>query len=394
MIRESLAIALDNVSHRKTRAILTILGIVIGIAAIITLVSLGDGLENAISEEFAKIGADTIQVVQKGMRGPPSGKQVITEDDISTVENVKGVDYALGFYSSSGEVRFGREEEFASIWCYEDDEFERGYTETGNELEQGRVFKENEKGKAVISHGFSKDLFKKEVRLKNSIYVKDKKFSVIGIEEDTGVGSSSVILTLDDCDDIFERNDGLSGIMLKTMQGFDPPTVADDITDRLKKKKDEENFEVYTSEQLLEQLTSLLGIISVILSAIAAISLLVGATGIMNSMYTNVLERTKDIGVMKSIGAKRSQILMMFLVEAGLYGLVGGIVGVGLGMGLSKLVEIIAVQGFGFTLLKIKFNIAMILGTLTFSFIIGCISGIFPSLRASKLQPVDALRYE
>ncbi|MFA5247531.1 MAG: FtsX-like permease family protein, partial [Candidatus Micrarchaeia archaeon] len=127
---------------------------------------------------------------------------------------------------------------------------------------------------------------------------------------------------------------------------------------------------------------------------IAAISLIVGAVGIMNTMYTAVLERTKEIGIMKAIGAKNSEIMVLFLIESGLLGLVGGVIGVILGYIMGKAAEVIANQMLGSSLLKLYFPPELIIGALLFSFVIGALSGMVPARQASHLRPVDALRYE
>jgi len=130
------------------------------------------------------------------------------------------------------------------------------------------------------------------------------------------------------------------------------------------------------------------------LIGIAGISLLVGGVGIMNTMYTTVLERTRQIGVMKAIGARNRHILYLVLIEAGLYGLGGGIVGITLGIGLAKMTEFIFTLAVGPAFLSITINWWLVFGTLLFSFLVGCLSGIAPARRASKLNPVDSLRYE
>jgi putative ABC transport system permease protein len=132
----------------------------------------------------------------------------------------------------------------------------------------------------------------------------------------------------------------------------------------------------------------------VFLVGIAAISLLVGGIGIMNTMYTSVLERTKEIGTMKAVGAKNSDILLIFLFESGLIGLIGGIIGTLLGLGISKTVEFIAITSLHTTLLQAAVPFYLVGGCLSFAFLIGALSGTIPALMASKLKPVDALRYE
>ena len=142
----------------------------------------------------------------------------------------------------------------------------------------------------------------------------------------------------------------------------------------------------------MEQISQVLGIMQVVLVGIAAISLIVGAIGIMNSMYTSVLERTKDIGIMKAVGARNSDIMKIFLIESGLMGLVGGIFGTALGTIVALIVEKISSQS-GF-LLIIRIEYGLLLFGLLFAFLVGMISGALPAYQASKLRPVDALRYE
>ena len=160
------------------------------------------------------------------------------------------------------------------------------------------------------------------------------------------------------------------------------------VTDKTK------DFTILTPEELLSSFASILSIVTGFLLGVAAISLLVGAIGITNTMYTSVLERTKEIGVMKAVGAKNSDILTIFLIESGLLGLTGGVIGVLLGMGIGKLIEYIAVHVIQTTLLRVVFPTYLILGCLAFAFLVGAISGTWPAYRASRIRPVDALRYE
>ncbi len=197
--------------------------------------------------------------------------------------------------------------------------------------------------------------------------------------------------------EILNINEEESEIIAKVQDGFDPEEVANEIIKRLRQSREEkegqETFDVQTSEQILETFGNIFGIVQAVLVGIAAISLLVGGIGIMNTMYTSVLERTKEIGVMKAIGAKNSDILYIFLFESGSLGLVGGIIGVIFGAGLSKGVEYIAMNSLGTNLLQASLTPQLIFGALIFSFLIGTLSGILPAMNAAKLKPVDALRY-
>ncbi len=198
--------------------------------------------------------------------------------------------------------------------------------------------------------------------------------------------------------EILNVQDEESQILVKASIDSNVTNLADTIKRKLTsyrgEKEGQETFSVSTSEQILNSFKDIFGIVQAVLVGIAAISLFVGGIGIANTMYTSVLERTKEIGTMKAVGAKNSDILILFLIESGLLGLMGGIIGIGIGLGLSKTAEYIAATQLGTDLLQASIDPVLIIGALTFSFLIGAISGVFPAMQASKLKPVDALRYE
>ena len=198
--------------------------------------------------------------------------------------------------------------------------------------------------------------------------------------------------------EIYNIEDEESQIYVKVADVNEIDRVKADIERALRKERNEdegkETFQVTTSEQFLEAFINIFGVVQAVLVGIAAISLLVGGIGIANTMYTSVLERTKEIGTMKAVGAKNSDILILFLIESGMLGLIGGVIGIGVGLGLSKTAEYIATAQLGTNLLQASIDPVLILGALAFSFLIGTASGVFPAMQAAKLKPVDALRYE
>ncbi|MFH0868593.1 MAG: ABC transporter permease, partial [archaeon] len=208
---------------------------------------------------------------------------------------------------------------------------------------------------------------------------------------------SQIYIPIDVARDIFNEPDEVGMIYAKVRTGYDPATVADAIEKRMRDdrdlKKGQEDFSVQTSEQLAQTMGNILGIVQTILVGIASIALLVGSIGIMNTMYTSVMERTKEIGVMKAIGAKNRDVMLIFLIESGLLGLIGGIFGVLAGLGMAKGAELYA-QYAGYGMVRAAVTPELIVLGLSFSFAIGAISGFMPARKASKLKPVDALRYE
>ena len=197
---------------------------------------------------------------------------------------------------------------------------------------------------------------------------------------------------------MFSTGKNYGFIIAQVQSGEEPTIVAEEMKKELRKKHDldagEEDFSIETPENLMATFSTILDIVQIVLIGITAISLLVGGIGIMNTMYTSVLQRTKEIGLMKAVGARNSQILFLFLIESGLYGLVGGLLGVVAGVSLAKIAEKVLQQFLGPAFMAIEINWFLVLGALLFSFLIGILSGIAPARRASKLNPVDSLRYE
>lgn len=405
MISESFHFALSSIGQRKLRSGLTIIGIIIGIAAIVALISIGQGLQNYVNEEFAKLGANKIIIMSKstaGAGGPAASSlsaSPLIKKDVEIIKRVNGVEGVVGILIKAAKISYKGETKYLMLAGIPTDNealkllgaMEPVEAETGRELKQTDTYS------ALIRYGVANGLFKKEIEVKDSILINDREFTVIGIVGKLGnsFADNTLVIPLDVARELFSEPELVSEIIVE-VRNADAKTV-EDIKEALRKtrheKEGEETFEVQTTEDFRKSVGSILSVITVVLAGIAAISLLVGGIGIMNSMFTNVLERTKEIGIMKAVGAKNSHILWIFLIEAGLFGLVGGLIGLALGTSLAFAVGNVAAN-LGYSFLVIKINYALLFGALAFSFVIGCISGILPAMRASKLRPVDALRYE
>ena len=402
-MKDHFFLAFNNLRRRKLRSWLTMIGIFIGIAAVVALISLGQGLQNTIEEQFEQLGSDKIIIMPKGM-GPPGsagGSLKLTSKDLKIIENVRGVEYASGYLVKQGQVIYKGESGIGFAQGQTEEDFERILEMTGLEILEGRKLKNDDKFKVVVGYNhIYKDLWNKPMQIGSTIEIEGYDFKVIGVVDKIGnpIDDGILYVNKDVLKEILNVENEESQIIAKTVEGFDPIDVAETIKRKLRQyrgeKEDQETFNVRTSEQLLESFSNIFAVVQAVLIGIAAISLLVGGIGIMNTMYTSVLERTKEIGVMKAIGGKNSDILFIFLFESGLLGLIGGMIGIGIGIGLGKIAEYIALNALGTDLLQAVFPLYLIIGALSFSFLIGTLSGILPAMQAAKLKPADALRYE
>ncbi len=395
MIKDLLFLSLKNMRHRQLRSWLTVLGVVIGIAAIVSLITIGQGLENAIVEQFSALGSGKIRVVPEGLTGPPVGDSGLTEDDVDIVRETIGVDYACGAILTSATITSDNQDYITFIKAIDSNLAEEGKVDINAEIGEGSWFSSGERKVAVIGHGFANDIYDEEIRLKNSIEINNEKFKIVGILKKIGSQEVDNVIYIpkDDAKEMFDKNDEVNFIYAAVEEGKDLDDIAEKIQVNLENSRGNDNFEVYTPEQLMAQLGSILGIVQFILAGIAAISLAVGGIGIMNTMYTSVLERTKEIGAMKALGANGKQIMTLFLLESGLIGLVGGLIGILLGNIFAfSLGGIASLAGFGY--LKVSIMWSVIFFALLFAFVVGVISGLWPAYKASQLNPIDALRYE
>ncbi len=402
MWKDYFFIAFGSLRKRFLRTSLTMLGIFIGIASVVALISLGQGMQNAINGQFASIGTDkvTVQGADAGF-GPPGQNTagVIDESDLRIVRSTQGVDRAAGRLLKSVTTEFNDEVRviFASSLPHDVEGRDLVEDSLNLELFSGRLLKSADSGKIVLGNGVWTEAFDEQIVVGDKIILNGKTFDVVGVlDKGAAFANDALFLNERDMRDIVDvNNDEFSMIVSQVSPGAVPSEVADRVERAMRRDRGQkegfEDFRVSTSEELINSINTILGVVQAVFIGIAAISLLVGGIGIMNTMYTSVLERTREIGIMKAIGARNSDILWIFLLESGLLGMAGGAIGVVLGMGMSKAVELAGRQVLG-DLLTASFPLWLIVGALMFAFVIGCISGVFPAKEASSKSPVDALR--
>jgi len=400
MIKDYFRLAIENIRHRKLRSMLTIIGIVIGIAAVVALVSLGQGVKKVVTDEFQKLGTDKIFIYPAAGFTGSSGGNPLTQDDIDDITRVNGVDEAIGVSFASARVEYRRDLYVNIVIGYPTGEGQKLADESYNmKYIEGRPLKEGDRYKAIIGYELTRKTFDKPVGLGDKLIVNGQAFDVVGIIDKMGDPDmdNGIVIPMDTYMDLYDTEE-FNYLLVRVVGGEDTEKVADEIKRKLRDTRNvdegEEDFVVQTVSELMDSVGVILDALSAIVIGIAAISLFVGGVGIMNTMYTAVLQRTNEIGVMKAIGARNDQILKLFLIESGMIGLIGGVIGIAIGIGLSKIVEFIGRVTLNTILLKAYFPWYLILGALAFAFIVGTLSGLLPARQASKQSPVESLRYE
>lgn len=402
MYLDFLKLAFRNILNRRRRSWLTIVGIFIGIAAVVALVSLGQGLDQAITGEFESIGADKIFITPGG--DPTSATSfsqsstVLGDSDLNAIRRTRGVDEAEGALLRSSRVSYRDDSAFATIVGLPAGSqlLEESFA---FEVEQGRMIRGTDRSGVVVGSRVAENMFDDDLGIRGRTQFEGSEFRVVGILEPTGDPGidAAVIMPYDRALDLFDIDTSYDYVVARVQDGFEPADVQDNIERELRQERGldegEEDFTVSTPADIIGSFRDILSIVQAIVVGIASISLLVGGVGIMNTMYTAVNDRTREIGVMKAIGAQNKHILAIFLFESGIIGLVGGGLGVLVGAGISILASSAAAQ-YSSIPIQASLSPTLVGGALLFSFVVGTISGSLPARNAAKLNPVDALQYE
>ncbi|MBN1134049.1 MAG: ABC transporter permease [Methanosarcinaceae archaeon] len=401
--RTYLKLALNILIHSKLRSWLTIIGIVIGVAAVLSIMSLGDSMQANVENRFAEMDLTKITIspgfskAQSAMGHGGEGSSVssdveLTNKDIMALKLIDDIQYMYGEISGSEDVYFLGESVSLSItgvdpqlWQYV----------TTVDLESGRLLEPADNFVAVIGSGVANDLFEQPVGINMVLTINGRSVRVVGIMESEGGNSDrEIIMPIDAAVEIIEdaEKNNFDSIVVKVEDADLVESVAEEIETKLMISRHvterDRDFSVSASKSMVEDMSEIMNSMNMFLGAIAAVSLVVGAVGIANTMFTSVLEKTKEIGTMKAIGARNSDIMMIFIFNALLVGFVGGAFGVIFGSIASiYLPSILGMATVGLS------SELMVFGLLIAMFI-GVISGAIPAYRASRMKPVDALRYE
>jgi putative ABC transport system permease protein len=404
---ENLKIALRAILANKMRSALTVLGVMIGVAAVIAVVSIVQGLQHKISNDLEDIGSNFIEVYpDPGEQRNPFLQKMpdLTIDDAAAVrKHTTAIQDFTPIFIASAQTKNGDARHTVQLYAVN-----ASYQEIVNHwVEHGRFFtpldQEQRKRVCVIGLEVQKELQLGDDPLGKLIQVDNTPMTVVGVMEKKGGtfgnNQDDILLIPFNTANVLYGSQNMRKLVLafQMSRGSDLELAKEQVRDVLRarhhlKKEDKDDFRILAQEEILKTVSSILGGVSMVMGGIVGIALLVGGIGIMNIMLVSVTERTREIGIRKSIGARRGDILIQFLIEAIALSGLGGAVGVLGGFFLANLARFII--GRWTTLPPVHTPIVAIVGAFAFCALIGILFGIYPAAKASKLDPIEALRYE
>ncbi|WP_336184110.1 ABC transporter permease [Bacillus sp. 205(2023)] len=393
---ENVRMALSSVLAHKMRSILTMLGIIIGVGSVIVVVAVGQGGEQMLKQSISGPG-NTVELYympsDEELASNPNAvtESTFTENDISGLKDIEGIKQVVASTSESMKARYHEEEIDVTINGIND-----GYMNVNSlEIESGRTFTDNDflagKRAGIISQKMAEELFDKSSPLGEVVWVNGQPVEIIGVlKKETGLlsfGLSEMYVPFNMMKSSFGTSD-FSNVSLQVESADDIKSIGKEAAQLVNDHHGtEDSYQVMNMEEIAAGIGKITTIMTTIIGSIAGISLVVGGIGVMNIMLVSVTERTREIGIRKSLGATRGQILTQFLIESVVLTLIGGLIGIGIGYGGAALVSAIA----GWPSLV---SWQVVCGGVLFSMLIGVVFGMLPANKAAKLDPIEALRYE
>ena len=403
---EYIKMAVQNIRANKGRSFLTMLGIIIGIASVIAIVSIGEGTKNQMNSEIDGIGGGQIAVSVSNDAITES--EFITAEDVQAVREIDTVEGVNVSESYEGETVTGKGN-FSIMLTAEGPDAK---LLNNSEMKYGSYFGENEieegKNVCVISDADAKRLFGTDdvvgMNLDITCYDSSKSFRIMGVttQKENGTFVSytydgmpvTVNIPYSSMEDLAGATDEFYSLMIQGDKTLDSQIIADQVVHVLEKRHQcagEEYFQVQSFQDVMQSMNEMLGMVTAFISFVAGISLLVGGIGVMNIMLVSVTERTREIGIRKSLGAKTSSIMLQFLAEAAILTVIGGLIGIILGILAAYGICSVISGSIGMTITPGISPTVIFVATL-FSCAVGVFFGIYPAKKAARLSPIEALR--
>lgn len=386
-LKNTLKMALKSILANKMRTLLTMLGIIIGVFSVIVMVSLGQGATADVTESIEDMGSNLLSL------SIFDDTEDFDNDNMEELSFIEGVEKISPSISRNATVKYGTEsEDSVSILGGNEDYAEiQNYAVTiGRFINPIDVDFRNKV--AVIGYDTADALFGEINPMDMEISLNGEKYTVVGVleeKESTMMGNSNEIVIIPYTTAMRQyKSDSIGSVVIQGNAEYGSENTQNNIEDYLLEiYEDEDSYKIFNQEELLSTLNEITATLTLMLGGIAGISLVVGGIGIMNIMLVTVSERTREIGIRKAIGAKRSNILTQFLIESSVISCLGGLVGIGLGIGATNIISnMMDIQSV--------INLEVITIAFGFSLFVGIFFGMYPANKASKLKPVDALRYE
>jgi len=430
-----LKLSLNSLTHRGLRSWLTILGIIVGVAAVIAMLSISAGMSQSMNSQMSNFGADVLTVsvgrtrafgpesgfgdrFQPGAAGSPGSSTststtttttpTLTDTDLLAISTAQGVDTVTGIISGRTTVQYLAQTVTVSVEGVEPSAWN---TMTTSKLASGRFLESGESTSVLIGNRVANGMFDYNLTVDTQIRIGSKTFTIVGILAESGTGSfggddRTIFMTIQAAREIVTSlgSNEYSSIQVKAADTNAISQIIQNIDQALYTSRmvtaDTADFTVTSPTSMLATIQSTMQTLTFFLTGIAAISLLVGAIGIANTMFMSVMERTRLIGILKSIGTRNSEIMKMFLAESGIIGFTGGLLGIFLGFIVVGIISSVGINIMGMSrMMGTNTSVAivtpqLIVFALLFSTIIGIVSGLIPARKASNLQVVEAMRSE
>ena len=389
MFLENLKLAFNSMFTNKMRTFLSLLGIVIGVGSVVTIMNLGESVKRSITDSMNIGGVDEVSVIPTGANAVFSEEFAYTFQD-----NVLGIESVSIYVNTNATLRNGQETKNAQVYGVTSN-----YFDSSEDILYGDFFtRENNLHRAqvvVLGYDLAQDLFPGGDAVGSYVSIfrnQSKQYRVVGVLDDTSGSISTntnnyAFIPFNTFDQRLKKVNAVSQYTIKIKEGYNATDVAADIKSYLSTVASSNDYYVSSAQELVNMTESVTGYLTTFLAAIAAISLLVGGIGIMNIMLVTVVERTREIGIRKALGATPKTIRSQFLVEATVLSIFGGVIGIIFGVVVSYVVASAA----GWTL---YFSIGAIVLSLAFSSAVGIFFGWYPAAKAASLDPIEALAYE